>query len=441
MRFLVLAMILGVTLVEFMSSGDKWKQYNFLPSQFGFFPELTSLIAALVVLGAGAKSRFAYVRPAYWIVLGSFVVLGVAGIFANDVNGGPVFAALRTYLRSLPWFLLAAAVPISEKQLGNQLKWLLGIALLQIPIAIQQRIRTGSNYFGKVSITGDWTMGTMQDSGVLTVFLLAVICVLVAAFVRKRLNGWLFLLLFVLCLIPTAINETKVTVLMLPAAVLATFMVAAESGKVLRQTMLAVVVLGVAFAIFVPTYNALMAGREYSVSLTEFFTDSNNWSRYLSSDKGVGATGEVGRLDALAVPTKEVAQDPVTLMLGHGPGNASVSALGEGFGGKYDVLFEPFLTTTYSRFILEFGLLGVLLLYAGYWLVFQDARAVAREQGTVTGYLAAAWVGVTVLALICTVYIKIESFSSLNYLYAYFSGIVMAERMRQIERSRVRAAA
>ena len=145
------------------------------------------------------------------MLLGSFVLPGVASIFANDVDGGPVFAAIRTYMRSLPWFLLAAAVPISEKDLSAQLNWLLGIALLQIPIAIQQRIRTGSDYVGFVAITGDWTTGTMQDSGVLTIFLLAVICVLVAAFVRKRLNGWLFLLLFVICLIPNAINETKVT--------------------------------------------------------------------------------------------------------------------------------------------------------------------------------------------------------------------------------------
>ena len=63
----------------------------------------------------------------------------------------------------------------------------------------------------------------------------------------------------------------------------------------------------------------------------------------------------------------------------------------------------------------------------------------AKEHDSVVGYLAAAWVGVTVLALICTVYVKIETSSSLNYLYAYFSGLIMAERMRQIERSRARA--
>ena len=94
--------------------------------------------------------------------------------------------------------------------------WVVGaIALVQVPIAVAQRLIAKAAGHG----TGDAVFGTMMISGILTVFLVSAICVAAAFTARGRL-GWLGFTLFSLTLLlGTAVNETKVTVLLLPLGV------------------------------------------------------------------------------------------------------------------------------------------------------------------------------------------------------------------------------
>src|SRR5690606_11277154 len=136
---------------------------------------------------------------------------------------------------------------------------------------------------------------------------------------------------------------------------------------------------------------------------------------------------------ALVVTTRDTLSDPVRAFLGIGMGNASESALGDQFSGRYWRIYAPFMITGYTRIVLELGFLGLGLLALFYALVLKDARIVAERARGATGALAAAWPAVTVIAFLTLFYTTIEVFASLSYLFFFYAGYVAAERMRLAE--------
>src|SRR5690606_8582215 len=150
MQRFALFMIVAVTVVEFFAVGDKWERFRWLPKAFSYLPELTGAAAAVLVVALGVQTRFRFVRPAYWFVFGLLALAAAAGALANDLEPGTLFAGLRNYLRALPWFFIPAVYLFGEAKLRQQLRWLLIICLIQVPVAIEQRIKTalGHRRFG-----------------------------------------------------------------------------------------------------------------------------------------------------------------------------------------------------------------------------------------------------------------------------------------------------
>jgi len=124
-----------------------------------------------------------------------------------------------------------------------------------------------------------------------------------------------------------------------------------------------------------------------------------------------------------------LAKDPVRLAFGLGLGNVSPSNIGKSFEGSYYRLFRNLLISSFAFFLLEFGLLGVMLIGALFWMVFSDSLTVARRDDTLTGALAAGWTGVVAIFLVATLYNAFHFFTSVTYLYWYLSGIICARAM------------
>src|SRR6202000_1755303 len=79
--------------------------------------------------------------------------------------------------------------------------------------------------------SGDDVRGTVMDSGILSMYLISAVLIMVGLLLKRRISkGW-FTALFFLLLLPTTINETKVTVIFLPLGLLTTIVAAAPSGK------------------------------------------------------------------------------------------------------------------------------------------------------------------------------------------------------------------
>lgn len=425
MHQITLFMLVVVTTFEFLTKGDSWGRWAVLPPAAAYLPELLGLAALIYVVIAGTRSRFQYVRPAYWFIFGALLITVLCGILVNAVASGPIFAGIRTYLRSIAWFFVPAVYAFTDRQVETQLRLLLAVALLQIPFAVQQRIATAW------AVTGDWTIGTLMSSGTLSIFMVCCICIAVALLIRRKLRWQYFLVLSLLLLVPTMLNETKVTIVLLPLGLVIAVLAASKPGRRLQVMLLSGAILVFLSAIFVPVYDYMKKDRPYAVPITEFMTSPERIERYLWKKQELGTTAEVGRVDAAVVSVRLLVQEPSRAVFGYGIGNASDSALGHSFSGRYNRLFGPFVSTSFARMVLELGLLGLGLVLAVMWLIYRDARAVANSRDNFIGALAAGWAGVTVVIGIAILYNDVIRQTSLSYLYWYFSGLVAAERMRR----------
>src|SRR4051812_31763809 len=113
MQRLTLFMIVVVTLFDFLGTGDRFGNGGFLPSSVSYFAELVGGAAMAYVIIAGTRTRFQFVRPAYWLAFGALLFSIICGLVVNHVDSGPILAGLRAYLRAVPWFFVPAVFAYS----------------------------------------------------------------------------------------------------------------------------------------------------------------------------------------------------------------------------------------------------------------------------------------------------------------------------------------
>ena len=421
MQYLTLLMVLSVTLAQYLSS------IHFAPPLLRYLPEGLSVLCAAIVLLAGPRDRFRFVAPRYWLAFFATAAVMACGVLANDVAPGPLLEGLRFYLRAMPMFFLPAVVAVTESQLRAQLRLLLAIALLQVPLSVYQRY----TIYALGHMSGDDVYGTLMISSIMSIFLVAVICVAAALALRGRLSKIAFCI-FVLLVIPTTINETKSTVFLLPLGLLTTLLAGSPPRKRLRVSVSAVLLLTVFVGLFVPIYDFFaVTNNPYPYTFESFFTDKKRVMTYLDRNTDVGSRGEVGRVDAIVAPLQEFSSDPVHLMFGVGIYNASFSGLGNSYSGEYYPLLGRYAgETSASAFLVETGLLGLALALLLDWLVFRDAVYVAMHDRSLFGALALGWLGIMVVVVISTFYKSLHYFESLSYLFWYFAGVIAAQRVR-----------
>jgi hypothetical protein len=416
-----------------------------LPPFLHFLPEMLSAVLIVYVFIAGTRDRFRLVAPKYWIAFAALGVVMICGIINSGTGSGPMITGMRFYFRALPMFFVATLLPLTEGQFKVQLKWLLLLSLLQLPVAGYQRwvIYSLDRY------SGDDVRGTVMDSGILSMYLISAVMIMLGILLKRRIGWKWFTVLFFLLLLPTTINETKATVIFLPMGLLVVLIIGSEPGKRLRYAGFAMLALFAFGAIFVPIYDMLEEHNHYKVGLIDFFTHEDQLDRYLVAQgrnrgTGIGGTKLSGRGDAIVVPVTYLARDPVNLAFGVGLGNASPSNVGrnKAFEGAYYLLFRSVLVTSFSYFVIELGMLGVLIICGIYWMMFADGVYVARRDPSLMGGVAAGWAGVVAIFWLGMIYTVFYQFPAVIYLYWYFAGLVSARRveLEQEARTQVRAA-
>jgi len=265
--------------------------------------------------------------------------------------------------------------------------------------------------------------------------------VLTAYYLRKRIGLSLFLPLFLLLLFPTMINETKVTIIVLPVGLLGTFIFGSERGQRLKNGLIATGVLIVFSAIFVPIYDYLVVQGhgEHNPKITDFFTNENRVDRYVSTGAELGAR-KAGRVDGLRIPMHETMKTPVRFFLGVGIGNASPSSFGVQFAGQYYVMYQPFLQSTASTFILEIGIIGFLMTLIIQFLIWVDSRWVAENDPGIVGDIATSWTGVTGVVVMVCFYATLHGSPAISFLFWFYGGVIAAQRVRLPALRRLRIA-
>jgi len=422
MQFAVLALIVSTMLIEYLAES------GVVPRVLSFLPELIGGLVLLYVIFEGRRNRFRGVRGVYWLVFGAFALHIACGSLANHEEPGAVITGLRYFLRAIPLFFLPAVFDFTEDQIRRQLRWILAFCFLQVPATLYQLIFLGA--------MGDGMSGTLLLTSFLSPFLVCAACVLTGFRIRGHLKNGPYLIMLLLLLLPTSINETKITFILVPLGLSTVLLLGSRQGERLRNMAIAAV-LSVALLVgFFTVYTSLQRSFEASgttkatFDLKKFVTEGQ-YKDYLKTNSDLGSDAEyVGRIDALTVPLAFIAREPVTLWFGLGVGNASDSPLGDTFEGKYGPLFHNYMFMTATTLLLETGVGGLLMALMLMVLIFRDVGVVADAGQGLLGTIAAGWLGVIVLMFFLVFYADTIVSSPIAFLFWYFSGLIASERMR-----------
>ena len=432
MHGLVIALLIQILVVEYLIESR-----GLLHPYLILVPEALSAIAMLVVLlriMGGARVDFDW-RYGLFIVALLFTLF--VGYTVQDVPDGAMLAGARSYLKFLPFFLLPAVHRFTPKQLQAQLTLVLALALMQMPLAFYQRFVE----FAASMHTGDPVKGTLTTSSAMSMFLVAVIAGCVTFYLRGRLSLRALIVLGAALFLPTTINETKATLLLLPFALLVPAMLMPGKARQLRKVAPVLGVGFVAVTAFVLVYNYLIQYREYAGPISEYFT-TDTALYYLYTGAANTDQNYIGRFDSIEIALEHTSQDPLRLAFGYGAGNVSESFLPE-FAGQYWSYFTRFDVgaTQITAFLWEIGVVGVVVYLYLLALVARDALTLARSSDAAAP-LGQIWAVAAIVMTFALVYKSVFSMNDIGYLFFYFSGVVAsrAVAVRHAARKRVRLA-
>ena len=399
----VLSILLYIYLVLVFGTDFVLLHFDGAPRSLQLFADaFAGLLLVAAVLTASTKSLIHL--PGRYLVLFLLLSLAlIAGLIFNEVQSGAVFYGLRKYFRYVPILLLPILVKFPIKERIRHFKFFLFCAFWQLPAVIYQwetQRPTESN------TSGDFMVGTLTTSGALTVFLLGTVVAWTAFFAKRRMNGLIYFLILPLLILPTWLNETTSSLILLPLAVGLPFLLLRAPGGNLRKYASVVVLVGLLLPGFVWFYNSNFD--RWGGDVTNAMSERGLSYLYRGADERSRADGyreqsEIGRLDSMRMPFL-ILDDPFNWVVGVGIGNAS-RVKRDAFAGEYSAYNERYgiELTTYSHLLWEIGLLGLGLCLIFLIVVASDARYLSREPGS-EGALGLALYALVPFVLICMLY-------------------------------------
>ena len=288
------------------------------------------------------------------------------------------------------WLLLPCFTMLAweEKFIDSLLKLAVVVALIQIPLVLQQYLVLVPmrQWLGDGVVAADILVGTFGGeklgggaNSVLSVFLLTVSVCLMAAWRRKAISGWLALTLCPLFLLPSFFNQAKVVVLYIPILLGVVFYrdFIARPGRFL-------IMLGACCLLLTLLLTALintdMSGKTHSV------TDLINGvvaRQTTSIDERTGPYARLTRVTALSFWAEQHKSENITYtMFGHGPGASRVQSKGFEFSkslaeSRYDGL--PIGVTAASALLWDTGAIGLMLVLMIFYRCFRSCRLLAKH--------------------------------------------------------------
>lgn len=396
----------------------------------GLTPEVLSLIASVVIAIRYAKTRRLIVHFKYLIAGSLFLIIAAFGVILNDINPGAIFAGIREYFKYVPFFIVHAVVVFSQEEVARQLKWVLGLSLLQFPVVVYQRF---VQFAGTES--GDPMRGTLSTSSSLSVVLICAVAMVIAFFLRRQLSRWAMITITVLLFVPTTLNETKATLVLLPIAAAIPAVIGTGGGRRTWRFMSTTVLAAALVTVYVGVYDELF--RTSGRTITEFLSEGGQGGIGEYLYKGAGRAesldsvwSDVGRIDALVLAWENLSDDIGTLALGRGLGSVYLGRVGQLSGEEAEkyVMLGATISSA-SNIVWEIGIGGAIVALAGCFLIFQDARMLSGAPGSL-GALGSGWAAVTAIFVVGLFYKNFLHFNEIGYLFAYFSGYIAAARLR-----------
>jgi len=134
------------------------------------------------------------------------------------------------------------------------------------------------------------------------------------------------------------------------------------------------------------------------------------------------------RGDVIVLALRTLARDPGHILFGLGLGNISVSSL-KGFSGKYSEIYGRTTgRSALSHILWELGVLGVVWFLGFLFLILIDTLRLFSNPGF-TGTLARGWTVAPVSLILCMAYVDFISHNVIGYIFFYFSGYIVSQKV------------
>ncbi len=395
------------------------------PSILTYLPEFAAIAACLIIVSRLSVGGRMNVQVGLLIVLGLLVLHLAFGLIANGTKAGTLIIAARLYFRAIPFFVLALLVFPKPDDLKRQFYIFAAFSAFQAPLAIYQKLsyQQEAILHGGISTTGDIVKGTILSSSLLTVYLTAVVTIVIVLYSRKKIGLLACGLMSLLILIPTMVNETKSTLILAPIAIIVPF-IARSSGSRLKALTVSLGMFSLFLLVFIPSYDYFMKPR-WGYGIVEFMTMEGRVEGYLSKDADVGNTGRVGKLDTIIIPIQEISDDPVKFVFGFGMGSVTESSFGRRYEGKLFRKYGALMGSTVSRLLWETGWLGLTMVLWFLWLIYRDARYLLSED-SLYGMVAQSYVAVVPIMVLSMLYVDLVQSPILGIIFWYYAGVVVA---------------
>jgi hypothetical protein len=342
----------------------------------GFF-----LMGASILYAALGRERPSGPLPAFVSLAALFIAYALVSLLHS---AGPLDEGVRAFKRYFQFhglLFVLAVVPFAPALVRRWGLFLAGLALIQLPFALYQRIVLVPMREGMPKVVPlDIVVGTMEgtlnaggSSSVMALLLVFVLAFLVAAWREGVLPLRRFLLLAGLVAAPLPLGEVTVIAVLIPLALGAVFF-----DLVRRQPMRFVVAAAFAVplvALFGWAYLALNGQPGESIDRMIAAVIAYNF----------GETGYYGghSLNRTSVHVhwfqEQGLANPVAILFGHGLG-ASFGGVGEPVPGHLDVMYSGFYIslTAMSSVLWDLGLVGASLLLAVALLAVREAARLVQ---------------------------------------------------------------
>ena len=409
-------------------------------TSIAWLPDILSMIAVLVVLVLSA-SRDGAVSKKYVVLFLCLLAVMVVGVASNTTTAGSLVVGVRNYLKFLPFFFLPAVFTFSEKQIRGQLKLLLALVLLQGPLALYQKFIQ----FG-ITSSGDFISGTLQTGGQLPILLTAAMAILTGFYLRQRISTVRYIIFLSLMVVPVMLTESKASIGYIPLAFIVPIFANYRTGTNRRngkQILGVLTLLAVVGFAFVATYDYFAQfGRESRrAGLIEFFasgTAENYLNRGAIDARRVDKTGYV---DIVLLPLVQLSDEPFKLLFGLGIGSVSGSAIESLAADRPDTGdYSVHIGSSVSQFLWEIGVLGLILYFIFFYMLYDDARRLSKGEG-ILAQLALGWTGVIAIATLALFFRIIFEDGAIAYPFWFYAGMIAANavRIKKVERKKMTA--
>jgi hypothetical protein len=390
-------LLVGILLTAF--SAD-YLQFVFgLPALIKWTPDLlsVSLFALALISVRDLRQRWMPLRP---IVIALACLLAVFGISAilNQTSPNVLLAGFKNYFVVFFLFFAVILLDLTEKQQRLLVLLMVGLMLLQVPVAALQRFGALPGAATQASGVEDFAGGTL---GINATGFLSVLCVGLAVSMLNQAVfekfRWRYLAVIGVILVAPVLAEGKIVILLLPvmAVMLLALRVrvgAAEGWPWLIGLPLLGLVAVAASAYLIP----ILAPR---TTLTEVFGSFEALFAYMYQPSGDFQFAQFGRLADLDITLQLVSESALSFLFGFGPGllsSAGRSAMGgasaltwyveKGIGGIQA-----------TAFMLEVGALGAAIYTILLVLLFRQMWPALRAPGRDR---AVPWATLAILSLV-----------------------------------------